>query len=124
MTSLPIKFPNRFPVYLLALALIALLAFGVRFHLLGAQSLWNDEGSSYVQAGRAFNEIAANAARDIHPPLYYWLLKVWMALTGEREFALRALSALASVLSVAFTAAAGRRRVGPAAGRAAGRATT
>ncbi len=104
----------------LALALIVLLAFGARVHLLGAQSLWNDEGSSYVQAGRAFDEIARHAARDIHPPLYYWLLKVWAAFTGTSEFALRAFSALASVLAVAFAAAAGRRLSGAAAGLAAG----
>lgn len=111
------SFP-RFDV--LALLLILLLAFSLRLHLLGAQSLWNDEGSSYVQAGRTFGEIAANAARDIHPPLYYWLLKVWMALTGETEFALRAMSVFASVLTVAFTAAAGRRLFGPLVGLAAG----
>lgn len=104
----------------LALTLIVLLAFGVRVHLLGAQSLWNDEGSSYVQAGRAFDEIAFHTARDIHPPLYYWLLKVWAALTGTSEFALRAFSALASVLSVACAALAGRRLFGTAAGLAAG----
>jgi predicted membrane-bound mannosyltransferase len=48
--------------------LILLLAFALRIHLLGAQSLWNDEGNAYVQATRTFTDIAANAARDIHPP--------------------------------------------------------
>ncbi|MGQ9888601.1 MAG: glycosyltransferase family 39 protein [Aggregatilineales bacterium] len=92
-----------------ALLLVVLLAFGVRIHQLGAQSLWNDEGNSYVQAGRAFDEIAAHAARDIHPPLYYWLLKAWTGLAGTTEFALRALSVFASALTVAFAAAAGQR---------------
>ncbi|MFN8451640.1 MAG: glycosyltransferase family 39 protein [Anaerolineae bacterium] len=101
---------------LLILTAVLLVAAGLRFHLLGAQSLWNDEGSSYVQALRPFAEIAANAGRDIHPPGYYWLLAGWRLLTGTSEFALRSLSALASVLSIAFAAALGRRLYGWAAG--------
>ncbi len=96
-----------------------LLAFALRVHLLGAQSLWNDEGSSYVQATRGFADIAAHAARDIHPPGYYWLLKIWLVFTGESEFALRAFSLLASVLSIAVTCALGKRLFSPLAGLAA-----
>lgn len=92
-----------------ALLLVLLLSFGLRVHALGAQSLWNDEGSSYVQATRTFSEIAVNAAADIHPPGYYWALKVWRGLAGETEFALRYLSVLAGVLTVAFTVGIGRR---------------
>lgn len=81
---------------------IILLAAALRFHNLGTQSLWNDEGSSYVQATRSFTEIALNAAADIHPPGYYWALKIWRNVTGDTEFALRYLSALAGVLTVAL----------------------
>lgn len=104
--------------------LILLLAAGLRFHLLGAQSLWNDEGSSYVQATRSLASIADHTARDIHPPGYYWLLHIWLRLTGESEFALRALSALASVLAVAFTGAIGSRVFGPGVGLLAALFTT
>ncbi len=100
---------------LLAL-IIVLAALYLRLHNLGTQSLWNDEGSSFVQATRSFADIAANAARDIHPPGYYWLLAVWRQLTGDTEFALRSLSAFASVLTVAFTYAIGRRLFGAFAG--------
>ena len=104
----------------LALALfILLLAFAVRIHLLGSQSLWNDEGNSYVQATRTLAAIADNAARDIHPPGYYWLLHGWLIASGDSEFSLRALSAFASVLTVAFTFALGRWLYGPVAGLAA-----
>ncbi len=100
---------------LLALTLILLLGAILRFHLLGAQSLWNDEGNSYVQSLRSFGEIARNAALDIHPPGYYWLLAIWRLLTGTSEFALRSFSAFASLLSIAFAAALGRRLFGWAA---------
>jgi hypothetical protein len=95
-------------VVLLAL----LIAAALRLSSLGAQSLWYDEGSSYVQSTRTLIEIADHAARDIHPPGYYWLLAGWRALTGESEFALRSLSAFASILSAALTYAIGRRLLG------------
>ena len=91
---------------------LLVLAFAFRIHLLGAQSFWNDEGNAYVQATRTFADIAYHAGRDIHPPGYYWLLAGWRLLVGETEFALRALSAFTSVLTVAFTFALGRRLFG------------
>lgn len=100
----------------IASLLLLLLAFALRFHLLDNQSLWNDEGNSYVQATRPLTEIPFHAARDIHPPGYYWLLHLWHLITGDSEFALRSLSAFASVLTVAFTFALGRRLYGPVAG--------
>src|SRR5690606_8417190 len=95
---------------------VILVAFFLRFYNLETQSLWNDEGNSYVQATRSFADIAANAARDIHPPGYYWLLAVWRAFLGDSEFALRSLSAFASVLTVAFTYALGKHLFNPLAG--------
>ena len=70
------------------------LAAGLRFHLLGAQSLWNDEGSSYAMTQRVLPDILANTAADIHPPGYYILLAGWVQVAGTSEFALRAFSAL------------------------------
>lgn len=105
---------NRF-VLALAVALL-LIAVWARFHHIGAQSLWNDEGNSYGQALRTLPNIAVNAAADIHPPGYYALLAGWRVLTGESEFALRVLSAFASILSAAFAFALGRRLYGNTAG--------
>jgi mannosyltransferase len=88
--------------------LVILIAFAVRFHHLGTQSLWNDEGNSLRLAQRSIGDLIDAAGRDIHPPGYYLALKGWIALTGESEFSLRALSALAGVLTVAVTIALGR----------------
>ena len=92
-----------------AIVLVLLLAAGLRLHLLGAQSLWNDEGASVAMTGRSLSEIISNTAADIHPPGYYILLSVWTRLMGSREFALRLMSALQGVLTVALTYALGRR---------------
>lgn len=100
----------------LAALFILLAAYGARVHLLEAQSLWNDEGSSYVQALRSVPQIIENAGRDIHPPGYYLLLAGWRLLTGETEFALRSLSVLASALTVALVYRIGARLFGRGAG--------
>lgn len=97
---------------ILLLALVIALAAGLRFYQLGSQSLWADEGNSAALASRAFAQIARDAANDIHPPLYYWLLHVWTALFGASETALRAFSAMCGVLVVAVTFEIGRRTFG------------
>ncbi len=86
---------------------VLLLAAVLRFHLLGAQSLWNDEGNSLRLAQRPIAELLTAAAQDIHPPGYYLALQGWINLVGDSEFALRALSALAGLLTVACVYALG-----------------
>lgn len=103
----------------LAPLLILLLATALRLHDLEAQSLWSDEGNSVVQAGRSLADVALHAARDIHPPGYYWLLHAWLRLAGASEFALRFFSAMAGVLGAACLYAAGRLLFGATAGLAA-----
>lgn len=91
----------------LLLALL-LLATGLRFYGLTAQSFWNDEGNTARLVERPLSLIIEGAAGDIHPPGYYLLLHGWRALAGESEFALRGFSALCGVLTVAITASAAR----------------
>lgn len=88
--------------------LAVLAATSLRFFRLEAQSYWNDEGNSRVQASRAWAEIVANTAADIHPPGYYLALSAWRDLLGESEFGLRSFSALAGVLAVALAARVAR----------------
>ncbi len=95
---------------------ILVLAAALRLFQIGAQSLWYDEGNSARIAERSVALIIAGAAGDIHPPLYYLLLKLWRALFGESEAALRSLSAVFGVGAVAFAYATGRDLFGRRAG--------
>ncbi|MCZ2113882.1 MAG: hypothetical protein LC131_08610 [Anaerolineae bacterium] len=92
-----------------AAVLVLLLATFLRFHLLGAQSFWNDEGNSARLSERSIALIIEGTASDVHPPLYYLLLHGWRELAGATEFGLRAFSAYAGVLVVAMTAALARQ---------------
>ncbi|MBI5878258.1 MAG: glycosyltransferase family 39 protein [Chloroflexi bacterium] len=96
---------------LILIALLALAA-GLRFYRIDAQSLWSDEGSSVAQSLRDIPAIAGNAARDIHPPLYYIALHFWVLPFGTSEAAVRGLSALLGVALVALCYALGRRLYG------------
>ncbi|MBI3914385.1 MAG: glycosyltransferase family 39 protein [Chloroflexi bacterium] len=80
-----------------------LVAFALRVYRLDAQSLWNDEGTSIALASLNLDAIINGAARDIHPPLYYYLLSNWLSVIGNSEFAARFLSVIAGVLLAAIT---------------------
>ena len=118
-SPLPMTQPaRRLPLMALILAIL-LLASALRFHRLGEQSLWYDEGVSYARSLRTLPELIPQLQRDVHVPVYVTLLGWWQRLAGVSEFALRALSALFSITSVAWTYALGRRLHHPLAGLAA-----
>ncbi len=112
--------PRRIRRGTLLLVLLALLlGAGLRFYRLDAQSFWNDEGNSARLVERSLRLIVGGAGGDIHPPGYYLLLHAWWRVAGGTEFALRALSALCGVLTIALTAALARRAAGSVAAPAA-----
>jgi len=77
---------------------ILLLAAIFRFYHLDGTSLWSDEGNTWALLSRTYSEIATAAAADIHPPGYYWLLKIWTTFWGDHAFGMRSFSALCGTL--------------------------
>lgn len=90
-------------------AIVMLLAFGLRIYRLGDQNMWWDEAFSVWVARHDWGTLTTIAAGDTHPPLYYWLLHPWMALTGPSEFAIRFPSLIAGMLAVALVYRLGRQ---------------
>lgn len=76
--------------------LIAGLAVFVTVTLINAPraSIWFDEAFSAYIIQFSFWDIARYTASDVHPPFYYWLLKIWSSLFGTTELAYRSLSIL------------------------------
>ncbi len=92
------------------LILLLWLAFALRVWRLGAQSLWYDEGySAYLGAHLPLDRALDLTARDVVPPLYYLLLRLWVPLVGMSEYALRLLSVLFGVVAVALMGRIGRQ---------------
>lgn len=86
----------------LVLLVILMIATAVRFYQLTYHSLDLDESLCLFRVGWPFSEMVCAmlnpCTHGVNPPFYYVVLEGWIALVGESEFALRALSALLSVL--------------------------
>lgn len=94
---------------LILMVLIVLTAFCLRVYHLDSQPLWWDEGISVYLANADVGTILQNRAQDVHPPLYFGLLKGWVAAASSRPFVVRYLSVVIGTLAVAALYAAVRR---------------
>ncbi|HRW10111.1 MAG TPA: glycosyltransferase family 39 protein, partial [Caldilineaceae bacterium] len=94
--------PSRRSTTLL-LALI-LAAFALRANHLDTQSLWYDEGVTATLTQRDLVELTTWTARDIQPPLYYYVVAGWGRLAGWSEWSLRFVSAWWGTLLVPLMA--------------------
>lgn len=70
------------------ITLITILALVFRL-ILANQSLWLDEGASWVLSSLSPQVLLSASAGDFHPPLYYLLLHYWLPLVGNREWLMR-----------------------------------
>jgi mannosyltransferase len=88
---------------------IILIALALRLALLGQQSLWYDEGVTWLLSQQPLGELIQWTAADIQPPLYYLFIWESDALFGHSEWALRFPSAIFGVLTVALIYSLARR---------------
>ena len=80
--------------------ILLVLAGLVRGWRLEWQPLWWDEGYSVYFATESVGEMVRLTARDIHPPLYYGLLRGWLLLVGNASpLTLRLFSLLLGILA-------------------------
>jgi hypothetical protein len=95
-------------------ALLFGVAVLIRLYNLGSQSLWLDEGGTWAEITRkSWAALLAELwGRNAAYPLYHVLLKGWVGLAGDSEWALRLPSALAGAAAVVaiYLAAADHRR--------------
>jgi hypothetical protein len=70
-------------------------AYGIR-----QAELTTDEAFSWRLTQYPVSKLMERTARDVHPPLHYLLLKVWVSVFGDSPAALRGLSVLVGVLTV------------------------
>lgn len=63
-------------------------------------SIWFDEAFSAYIVRFGFVDITRYTAVDVHPPLYYWMLKIWTILFGTSEIAFRSMSLVAGIIAI------------------------
>jgi mannosyltransferase len=98
------------------IVLTLLIAFGLRLWGLADHNIWWDEGLAAWAARLPVAGILHWTAHDVHPPLYFLLLRGCWLIVGEGEFVLRFPSVLAGVLGVSLIYRLGRALGGRRAG--------
>lgn len=80
---------------------IVLFGVGLRSFELTSRSLWFDEAFSWRLVQFPVKEMIDRAAQDVHPPLYYLLLRGWTFVFGLSVVALRSFSVVFAGATVA-----------------------
>lgn len=81
---------------------IAVIVIGIIFVSLGAfhSNLWFDESYSVGLARHSFGEIWSIGGHDVHPILYYWMLRIVYLITGGSIMAYRIFSVIPIALMI------------------------
>ena len=72
----------------------------LRFYNLGALNIWFDEAFSIYAVESHF---AFDLLHGLNPPLYYFLLKIWIFVLGSQELIMRAFSIVCGLFSIWLT---------------------
>jgi mannosyltransferase len=87
----------------IAPALMASLAFALRLAFINHESVSGDEAFSMVTSRMPLTRMLPTLIHDyVHPPLHYFVLRGWFAITGFGLFQARLLSAIFGVLAIVF----------------------
>ena len=65
-------------------------------------SIWFDEAFGAYMIRFNFADIFKYTAADVHPPLFYLLLKLWSLIFGNTELALRSMSLFFGAVTIVF----------------------
>lgn len=79
---------------------ILVLAVALRFYNLTSAAIWGDEGSSLLLSEYAAADLWFHAAHDVHPPLYFFMLRGWIELFGDSIWSIRSMSAIPGAIAV------------------------
>lgn len=99
---------------ILFLSVIVIAVTGLYVSLCFNQNIWTDEAFTIDLLNRrhTFGEIAAYTATDVHPPLYYFILKCFVAVFGVHFFLVKLLSVVPMVLLFVLGVTYVRKRFG------------
>lgn len=82
---------------------LALFLLIFQLYWLGGYSIWHDEAFSGLLVRYDIGEMMHRIALDVHPPLYYLLLRAWTGLIGNTELTLRLYSLLFGCIATYLT---------------------
>ena len=86
----------------LVILVLFFFSLALRIFFIEQKNLWFDEIYSWHNTLISYYNIVIFTAGDIHPPLYYLTLKVWVSLFGSSVIALRSLSAITASAAIFY----------------------
>lgn len=92
---------------LVAVTVVVTIVFVV-LRFLPRTALWLDEALSVNIAGLPLGDMPEALRHDGHPPLYYFLLHLWMGIFGDSDWSVRAMSGVISTITIPLAYVAGR----------------
>lgn len=72
----------------------------LRFYNNTAVALWHDEAFSALYLRYPWAEMMRRIGLDVHPPFYYWVLRLWTYVFGQGLLSLRSLSILFGIMTI------------------------
>jgi uncharacterized membrane protein len=72
----------------------------LRIYDIDAKNMWFDEVYSWKISNGSIIKIVSETAGDIHPPLFYILLKAWKSIFTDSVISMRMLSVMLSLISM------------------------
>jgi len=84
------------------LIIVILIAILLRIVNIVSEQIWSDEAISIYISSSSYNDFWVIVINDIHPPLYYILLRGWIFILGDSVFSCRLLSVCFSILILPF----------------------
>ncbi|HMQ80842.1 MAG TPA: glycosyltransferase family 39 protein [Ignavibacteria bacterium] len=93
--------------------LVFTVCLSLRLAFISQKNLWFDEVFSWHLSLDSFYGIIVRTSNDIHPPLFYFTLKIWNFVFGDSVAAMRLLSALFTSSSVFFLYSLSKRYLDP-----------
>ena len=89
--------------YILVLILITLIGVFLRTYDINGKEFWYDEAFTAKLVQNSFPDITEMTLKDVHPPLYYYTVKVWTSVFGTSDLGFRSLSVVFGVLLIPLT---------------------
>lgn len=97
-------------------ALLIAMFIGISLFSIMNFSTWHDESYSATLIEGSYSDIIRRTALDVHPPLYYIVLRGWSDVFGNSLFALRAMSLITMTGAIMIAWRLLRRQFGVRAG--------
>lgn len=95
-------FRKKIPYLRIAVLAYAIILLGLNAARMFDYNFWNDEAFTVNLVRGDFVDIIRGTAADVHPPLYYFIVKLAYILVGERGWAYHAVSLIPYVVIIGF----------------------